>query len=451
MTPDEIIRLRPRIRQFLRRFDDCFAHDSTRAHLAVYVQGQLSNLPCKSVEPIALAADIPPKTLQQFLSLAKWDHLLMRDRLQRMVASGHRGPRVIGVFDETGCPKKGAKTPAVQRQYCGATGKIDNCIVTVHLALADGPSHCLLDSELFLPEVWSEDRARCRAAGIPEAMTHRPKWRIALELYDRARGNGLTFSWITFDEDYGGKPEFLGGLIGRGQRFVGEVPGSLTAWLEPPPVTSRPYRKAGTGRPRKVPRLVSGSPRALSLRDHLSGPALDTQPWRASHVKDTEKGPMVWEAKRATITLKDEDDLPGMMLELVVARDVTDRDKTKFFVSPVAREMPTEPLLLAGLTRWHVERCFEDSKTELGFDHWEGRSYLGLMRHQIISAVSLLLLAEVRRELRGEKPGVDRLPGPGRRSRGNRGLNVGSASRTEVGPARRTVDQSSAAGELRSA
>jgi SRSO17 transposase len=144
-----------------------------------------------------------------------------------MVASGHRRPRVIGVFDETGCPKKGGMTPGVQRQYCGATGKIDNCIVTVQLALADGPFHCLLDSELFLPEVWSEDRARCRAVGIPEAMIHRPKWRIALELYDRARGNGLTFSWITFDEDYGGKPEFLGGLTGRGQRFVGEVPGSL--------------------------------------------------------------------------------------------------------------------------------------------------------------------------------------------------------------------------------
>jgi SRSO17 transposase len=451
MTADEIIRLRPRIRQFLRRFDDCFAHDGTRAHLAAYVQGQLSNLPRKSVEPIAVAADIPPKTLQQFLSLAKWDHLLMRDRLQKIVASGHRGPRVIGVFDETGCPKKGDKTPGVQRQYCGATGKIDNCIVTVHLALAHGPFHCLLDSELFLPEVWSEDRVRCRAAGVPEAMTHRPKWRIALELYDRARGNGLTFSWVTFDEGYGGKPGFLDGLVARGQRFVGEVPGSLTAWLEPPPVTSRPYHKGGTGRPRKVPRLVSGSPRALSLKDHLSGPTLDAQPWRAYHVKDTEKGPMVWEAKRATITLRDEDGLPGMALDMVVARDVTDREKTKFFVSDAGPKTSTDPLLLAGLTRWHVERCFEDSKTELGFDHWEGRSYLSLVRHQIISAVSLLLLAEVHRELRGEKSTVDGLPSPDRRGSRGRGLGVGKAGRPGTGSARRAVDRSSAAGELQSA
>jgi len=137
MTSNEILALRPRILQFLRRFDDCFVSEKTREHLRVYVQGQLSNLPRKSVEPIATAAEMAPKTLQQFLSLAKWDHVLMRDRLQQMVAARHRGPQVIGVFDETGCPKKGQKTPGVQRQYCGATGKIDNCIVTVHLALAD--------------------------------------------------------------------------------------------------------------------------------------------------------------------------------------------------------------------------------------------------------------------------------------------------------------------------
>jgi len=120
-------------------------------------------------------------------------------------------------------------------------------------------------------------------------------------------------------------------------------------------------------------------------------------------VKDTDKGPMVWEAKRVTIALKDEDDLPGMCLELLAARDMRNREKVKYFVSDAPAATPTDRLLLVGLTRWHVERCFEDGKTELGFDHWEGRSYLGLKRHQLVSAVSFLLLAEVRRELRGGK------------------------------------------------
>jgi len=451
MTANEILALRPRIEQFLRLFDECFVDEKTQHHLRVYVHGQLSNLPRKSVEPIAVAAQMAPKTLQQFLSLAKWDHLLMRDRLQQRVASRHRGPQVIGVFDETGCPKKGHKTPGVQHQYCGATGKNDNCIVTVHLALADGPFYCLLDSELFLPEVWSEDRTRCRTAGIPEAMAYRPKWRIGLELYDIARGNGLTFSWVTFDEGYGGKPGFLRGLIERGQQFVGEVPGSLTGWIELPPVTSRPYHKGGKGRPRKVPRLVSGSPRALSLKDHLlSSRAFLAQPWQTYHVKDTDKGPMVWEAKRVAITLKDENDLPGMRLELLAARDVLNREKVKYFVSNVPTEKPTDQLLLVGLTRWHVEPCFEDSKTELGFDHWEGRSYLGLKRHQIVSAVSFLVLAEIRRELRGEKTGTDRVPSSDCGGRVGGGVRVGEEGGQAIGRARSAVDQASATGKRQS-
>ena len=81
MTAHEILALRPRIQRFLRLFDACFVNEKTRHHLRVYVQGQLSNLYRKSVEPIALAAKMAPKTLQQFLSLAKWDHLRMRDQL----------------------------------------------------------------------------------------------------------------------------------------------------------------------------------------------------------------------------------------------------------------------------------------------------------------------------------------------------------------------------------
>lgn len=452
MTADEIRALWPRLQKLLRRFDDCFLTDSTRDHLRIYIRGQLSDLPRKSIEPIAAAADMPPKTLQQFLTLAKWDHFLMRDRLQHLVSSRHRGPRTVGIFDETGCPKKGDKTPGVQHQYCGATGKNDNCIATVHLALADGPFHCLLDSELFLPEAWSRDRTRCRAAGIPEAMVHRPKWRIALELYDTARANGLTFSWITFDEDYGGKPGLLRGLVERGQRFLGEVPSSLMCWIEPPPITDRPYRRGGKGRSRKTPRLRSDSPAALSLKGHLqSSPALTDQAWQTYHVKDTDKGPLVWEAKRVTIVVKDEDDLPGLRLEWVAARHVSNREKVKHFVSGAAAEAPTGALLVVGLTRWPVERCFEDSKSELGFDHWEGRSYLGLKRHQIVSAVSYFLLAEVRRELRGEKAGADREPVADCSGSLGGGVRAGRGGRQTAGSASRTIHRTRAKGERQSA
>ena len=185
-TVQQLRKLRPRLRQFLKRFDDCFPRKDTRAHLPVYVSGQLSDIPEKSVEPIAINAGVPVRTLQEFLSQHAWDHDKARDRLQQIVRDEHAGPNAIAVFDETSDVKKGDKTPGVQRQWCGAVGKTENCIVTVHLAYARDGFHCLLDGELFLPESWSDDRDRCREAGIPDDMVYRPKWKIALELYDRA-------------------------------------------------------------------------------------------------------------------------------------------------------------------------------------------------------------------------------------------------------------------------
>jgi hypothetical protein len=190
----------------------------------------------------------------------------------------------------------------------------------------------------------------------------------------------------------------------------------------------------------------------LSLKDHLrSNPAFLAQPWQPYHVKDSEKGPMVWEAKRVTMTFKDEDDLPGWGLELVTARDVRDPEKVQYFVSNAPAETATAPLLLVGLTRWHVERCFEDGKSELGFDHWEGRSYLGLKRHQTVSAVSFLLLAETRHCLGGKKPGMDGVPSSDGGGGVGGGDRFGEAGSQETGPACSAVDRSGARGERQSA
>jgi SRSO17 transposase len=124
---------------------------------------------------------VPPRTLQQFLNSLEWDQEQLIDTLQWRVARAHTSQHSIGIVDETSCPKKGDKTPGVQRQWCGATGKQDNCVTTVHLGYGVDDFHCLLDSELFLPESWSEDRPRCRAAHIPDEMVYRPKWQIALD------------------------------------------------------------------------------------------------------------------------------------------------------------------------------------------------------------------------------------------------------------------------------
>jgi SRSO17 transposase len=399
MDAKRIRELEPLLEKYLACFADCFPHANTQEHLDVYVRGQLSDLPRKSVEPMALQASVPPRTLQQFLSLLEWDRPLVRERLQKLVARDHGGPHSVGILDDTGCPKKGAKTPGVQRQYCGATGKVDNCVVTVHLGYAADDFHCLVDNELFLPEDWSSDRERCRAAGIPDTLVYRPKWQIGLEQYERAIANGLRFAWLTFDENYSNKPELLRSFDRRGQNYVGEIPKNFRGWVRPARLRVSPRgRLKRSHSPSTVEDLLRYSP---ALRD---------QPWQAYRVKDGEKGPMVWEIKHTRIHPQTEDGDPARPIHLIVARNVLNRDEIKFFISNAPPDTPVSIMLLVAFNRWRIERCFEDSKTELGFDHYEGRNYEGMMRHQTVTMLTHLFLARVREQWRGEKPGVDGLP-----------------------------------------
>jgi SRSO17 transposase len=417
MDADQIRGLRPELTAYLKQFSDCFARRDTRAYLPIYVEGQLSDLPEKSCEPIALAAGVPPRNLQEFLAHYRWDENRARERVHQLVRNDHDGPHRIAVIDETSDVKKGDKTPGVKRQWCGTRGKTENCIVTVHLGYAQGDFHCLLDGDLFLPEDWAADRARCREAGIPEDVVYRPKWQIALDLFDRARCHGLSFEWLACDEGYGGKPEFLRQLAARGQVFVAEVPTTFTGWTYEPEVTERPYRR-GRGRGRGTPRLKSGTRPAISVAAMLKySPALRDQPWVKYHVKDSEKGPLVWEAKHTMITIKDENGLPGMRLHLVIARNVLNPNEVKFFVSNAPPETSVETLLLVAFSRWHVERCFEDQKQEVGLDQWEGRLWLGLQRHLILTCISYLFLARSCQHLRKKKSGGNRLPSPSRHRR----------------------------------
>ena len=413
MDAEQIRELRPQLLEFLAEFNDCFARRDTRAHFPRYVEGQLSDLPRKSVEPMALKADVPVRTLQEFLSQHEWDNNRMRDRVQQLVMRDHHGEHCIGLIDETSFVKKGQKTPGVQRQYCGAVGKQENCIVTVHLGYACDDFHCLIDDDLFVPKSWSDDRSRCREAGIPDEVVYRPKSEIALELHQRARNNGVKFEWLTFDEWYGSKPEFLWTLERREQKFMGEVHKHFSAWIQAPATTTRPYRRGGRGRRRRMPRLLANSPVTRHVEDLLRDPALRDQPWRRWRVKDGEKGPMIWEVKHTLIYVKDQRGLPAANpWHLVMARNVEHPEEMKYFVSNAAPETSISTLLLVAFSRWRIERCFEDEKGEIGLDHYEGHRWLGLKRHLTLSTVSYLFLARTHQRLRGEKTGAHRVPGP---------------------------------------
>jgi SRSO17 transposase len=399
MTVDQILSLGPTLAEFLDRFAHCFGRSGPREHLNHYVRGQLSNLQRKSVEPIALLSNVAPRTLQEFLNTDVWDHSCVRDRVQQMVARDHEDPKALGIIDDSGHAKSGKMTPGVQRQYCGRLGKTANCVVTVQLAFSsfDTRFRTMLDTELFLPESWSNDRERCRQAGIPDHVIYRPKHVIALEQLDRAQANGVHLEWITADIWYSEKPAFLAGLEQRDYRYVVDIPRNLRGWLQNPGDKPRPPARG-----------------VEDLCQHAK--PLMRQQWTSFHIKNTDKGPMVWKVKSAPFWLARGGQVLGGY-QLLRAYDPLHPDEETWFLVWDPLEDRLETWLHVGFARWPVERILEDQKSDLGYSHFEVRKYQAVMRHLYISMISHLFLARQTERLRGEKSGRHADPGPRRRQR----------------------------------
>jgi SRSO17 transposase len=402
VTDQEITALGPAFAAYLRRFRSHFGQDRTASHFDNYCRGLLSDLPRKSVEPIALAAGTAVRTLQEFLVTARWDHNAARDTLQNhlraTLADLPGGPLgTVGVIDETSCRKWGDHTPGVQRQYLGCVGKIDNGIVTVHLGVTRGTFQALLDADLYLPASWAEDRERCRAAGIPDDVRHRAKWRLAVDQWLRAAGNGVSFDWLVFDEGYGSKVPFLRFLNLVSQRFVAEVPVNFT------------IRETERGPAQRADGRLTAADAGGGSRHRIAHRTVRASFWRAATAR-------VWVAEREHT--------------LVVAVNESTAEVKYFLTNATTTSLPR--VLAVAFRRWAVEHSFRLGKQEAGLMDYEGRNYTGLVRHLTLALVVLGFVAAHTERLRGEKPRGDRgagvpgaepavrggVPPPARRPRG---------------------------------
>jgi len=430
-----------RLKRFLKLFEDCFNRSEPRSHLETYVNGQVSTLKRKSVEPMALKSGTPPRTLQRFLESVRWNEQRLRDRIQWIVAREHADPNAIGLIDESGYPKDGRHTACADHQWCGNTGKLDNCVVVVHTGYVADDFHCILDSELFMPKSWAEDLPRRRAAYIPDDVKFRKKTEIALGQVARALDNGLRVAAWTFDEFYGRDSKFLDALQSMGQNYIGEVPCDFSGWLEEPRVLLRPtpqeMRKPGPRR--KFPRIARKALPVSEVRNLVKySPVLRNQPWHQYRIKDGEKGPVVWEVKHAEFYRKKHDGQPSQAHHLIVARNVQDPKEIKYFMSNMVPSTPgitLNWLLWVGFSRHPIEQCFREGKDELGMDHFEVRGWRSIHRHLHISQLSHLFCARVRQELQTKKNDRKRIPhgrdGTGGRVGGGGGARIAAVSPTD--------------------
>ena len=397
MDADQIRSLQPAMAAFAADFRDCFKRQATFEHFQRYMLGLQTELDRKSIEPIALAAGVPVRTLQEFLQFFKWDHQRVNARMQQRVMDRHgprHGDQAIGVLDPSAHAKRGPKTPGVQRQWCGETGKTDNCVIGHHLLYANNDAHnpftCVIGSALYLPESWANDQARCREAGIPDDLDYRPQWRIGLELLREAIGNGVRFAWLTFDEELGSIPDFWFGLDHQGQCGVGEVRPNFRAWVKKPACRS----PRGEHASRRVDNLVTHSP------------AFTQQKWRSMKIKTGTRGAVTWQIKAARVHLvmhEKSQAQPTDRKYWLIAAHQPATGEMKYFISNASANASLKAMLQAAFARWHIEKWFERAKQEAGFGAFEVRTYQSLIRHWLCSRLAMLFLAEQTHRLRGEK------------------------------------------------
>jgi SRSO17 transposase len=304
------------------------------------------------------------------------------------------------IVDESGFPKCGTKSVGVARQYCGATGKIDNCQTGVFLAYASAGGHTLLDERLYLPEEWVKDARRRKEAGVPDNVVFRTKPELALELI-RCNGPKVRHGWVTFDEAYGKDPGFLSGLEELEERYIGEVPKSFRGWLKRPKVEEP---KAGrTGRPRGKARVRAGEPKPQTVEEIAA--ALPASAWKRLRFREGTKGRQQAHFARVRI-VAERDDLPGPELWLMIERSCDQSPYIKYYVSNAAPDCPLLDMVQAAHNRWPVEDCFLRGKQEVGLDDYEVRGWRGWHHHMTLVMMAMWFLVLQKRRL-GEK-NVDR-------------------------------------------
>jgi SRSO17 transposase len=210
--------------------------------------------------------------------------------------------------------------------------------------------------------------------------------------------NGIRVAAWTFDELYGRDTKFLDELNQLGEAFIGEIPGNFHGWLNRPKVIRAAPKSTKNGRPRRVPRVrkAYASRRVDNLTTY--SPVFTEQRWQRYRIKDSDRGPEVWEVKWALFWRKTIDKLPAKQHTLIVARNVR-TGEVKYFLSnrAVGRNGVTlRWLLRVAFGRWAIEACFRTAKEELGLDHFEARGWRCVHRHWYVTQLSHLFCSRLR-------------------------------------------------------
>jgi SRSO17 transposase len=383
--------------QYHDGFAGCFVRCEQRYWALKYSQGQMLNLERKSIEPMAVAvAGGNIQAMQQFISQGAWsdDEVLTVHR--RAVVETLGRPDGILILDGCDFPKQGEDSVGVGWQYCGPLGKLANCQASVVLAYATEAGATLLDRRLFLPQAWfaQDHQERWKKCGIPNEVTFQTKPALGAALIQAVAAEGVVpFRWVTMDEGYGAAGYLLDMIDRENKLFFAEIPRNKQAWPRRPKVVP-PGAPGPNGRPPTRTHLAADAPPAQRV-DELAL-SLRSSDWQRFIIHEGSKGPIEVEIAMRRIVMADEE-LPGRDEWLVLRRSIgAPLSEWKFYRSNAPADIA--PKTLAGMTawRWPVETVIEESKGELGLDHYEVRGWVGWHHHTTMTLLAHHFLVRLR-------------------------------------------------------
>ena len=347
---------------------DRFPRVEPRLQASAYVRGLLAPLASKNGWTLAEAAgNKSPDRMQRLLNRASWDDGGVRDDVRGYVARHLGDASGVLVVDETGFVKKGTRSAGVQRQYSGTAGRVENCQLGVFLAYTAPKGRALIDRELYLPKSWTDDRDRCREAGVPDDVQFASKADLALAMLGRALDAGVQAGWVTADEAYGKDGKFRAWLEQRRASYVVAVPKS---------------------------QAVAGDA-GKSRADVLTAHAPD-QAWKRRSCGKGSKGPRVCDWAAATLP-EDGTEPPGWSRYLLVRRSLTPDGKGEhelaYYLCAAPAGTSDEELIRVAGARWAVEECFQAAKNKAGLDHYQVRRYDAWYRHATLAVLAHAYLA----------------------------------------------------------
>src|SRR5437763_185840 len=402
------------------RFAPLFARQEQREWAAVYLRGLLvADVPRKNVEAMALrllgagpGAERRVRALQHFVGEGAWEDDAILAEHQRSVDETLGEADGVLIIDGSDVPKQGTHSAGVARQWCGATGKKDNCQAGVFLGYASRKGATLLDRRLYLPAVWftPDYQERWRACAIPADTPFRTKHELAADLVARVVQSGrLRARWAVCDEGFGDDPALLAGLDGLGLHYLAEVPCATQVWPLVEPATGQPRPPPQCGVPPQTASRKGPAPRRT--RVHPQSPAkmrvdaiaahLPPTAWQRYRILEGSKGPLVADCA-AVRAVAVRDRLPAQEVWVVLRRKVDgppDVPDLKYDLSNAPADTPLDTLVWVSGMRWPIESCFAEGKGEVGLDHYELRFWPGWHHHMTLVLLAHHVLVRLQQRL----------------------------------------------------